>query len=52
MNTVAKITDINGRTVQTFIIKNNVEVVDMNMLPAGVYMLQTANGGNKKLIKE
>jgi hypothetical protein len=52
MNTAAKITDINGRTVQTFIIKNNVEVIDMSILPAGMYLLQTANGGNKKLIKE
>jgi hypothetical protein len=52
MGTAAKIIDAAGKTVQTFIIKNNFEMLDMSLLPAGIYFLQTANGGNQKLIKE
>jgi Concanavalin A-like lectin/glucanases superfamily/Secretion system C-terminal sorting domain len=47
----AKIIDAAGKTVFSFIIKNNFETVDMSLLPAGLYVLQTADGNNQKIIK-
>jgi hypothetical protein len=52
LNTTAKLTDMNGRQVSTIAIKNNFEIIDMGKLPAGIYMLQLADGMVQKIVKE
>jgi len=52
LGTTAKIIDAAGKTVQTFIISNSFETVDMHALPAGLYLLQTVHGDSQKLIKK
>ena len=52
IGTTAKIIDMSGKTIKTFLISNNFEIVDMSGLSAGLYLLQTANGNTQKLIKK
>jgi trimeric autotransporter adhesin len=52
LNTQATIVDANGRIVRTIFIKNNFEIVDMNGLPSGLYMLKMSNGEIQKIIKQ
>jgi Secretion system C-terminal sorting domain len=52
LNTTAKLTDMSGRLVSTIAIKNNFETIDMGKLPAGIYMLQLADGTVQKILKE
>jgi Secretion system C-terminal sorting domain/CUB domain len=51
LNKQANIIDANGRTIKTFTIKNNFEIVDMSGLPSGLYILKMANGETQKIIK-
>jgi Secretion system C-terminal sorting domain/Calx-beta domain len=52
LNTQANIIDANGRTIKTFTIKNNFEIVDMCGLPSGLYILKMSNGETQKIIKQ
>lgn len=52
LNTIARVIDNSGRTVQSFLIKNNVEAINLSKLAAGFYMLQLADGSMQKIIKQ
>ena len=52
IGSMAKIIDMSGKMLQSFIIKNNYETVDLSGLSAGIYILQTVNGTALKLIKQ
>jgi hypothetical protein len=51
IGSTAVITDAEGKTMQTFIISNNITVVDMDHLPAGIYILKTISH-TQKIIKQ
>jgi trimeric autotransporter adhesin len=52
LNTQATIVDANGRIIRAFNIKNNFEIVDMSVLPSGLYVLKLSNGEIVKMIKQ
>jgi hypothetical protein len=52
LHTKALLIDAAGRPVQTIIINNYSTSINISSLPAGVYMLQLANGTSVKMVKE
>ena len=46
-----RITDIYGKTVLQQTIKNDIEPVDIGILPAGVYQVQLSNDKETRLVK-
>jgi hypothetical protein len=51
IGTVANLLSVNGAVLQKITIKNRFEIIDLSMLPAGIYLLQTNNGAVQKIIK-
>lgn len=51
LQTNAIITDMQGKQVKQFIIKNSQEKIDISIFPKGVYMLKLADGSVNKLFK-
>ena len=47
IGTIAKITDLNGKTIKDILLKNSTEIVDMSSLPAGIYLLKTVTNTTK-----
>jgi Secretion system C-terminal sorting domain/Calx-beta domain len=52
LNTQANIIDANGRIIKLILIKNNFEIVDMNGMASGLYVLKLSNGEMVKMIKQ
>jgi hypothetical protein len=52
LGTTTKLMDASGRIGQTFTINNIFQIVDMSLLPQGLYFLQTANGNTQTIMKE
>ena len=47
IGTVATITDATGKAVKNILLNNNIEMVDMKSLPAGIYFLNTSTESTK-----
>ena len=50
-NTLASIINMQGAVVKTFIVKEGSQVVDINNLPNGVYLMRTVNGSSRIVIQ-
>jgi len=50
-NTLASIINMQGAVVKTFIVKEESQVVDINNLPNGVYLMRTVNGSSRIVIQ-
>jgi hypothetical protein len=52
LKTTAQITDLNGKVVKSINITNASSLLDMALLPAGVYFLKMENGKTEKIVKQ
>lgn len=52
LGTTAALINSNGNKLRTYLIRNDFEIISLESLPAGMYILQLANGKAMKLIKE
>jgi Repeat of unknown function (DUF5650)/Secretion system C-terminal sorting domain len=51
LNTMAVLTDMQGKLVKQFVINNYMEQIDLSKLPKGMYILKLADGKAMKLTK-
>lgn len=51
-NTNAVITDVQGKTIWSFLLKNNKTTIDIGQIEKGVYFLKMENGEAIKIIKQ
>jgi Secretion system C-terminal sorting domain len=52
LNSIASLTDINGRWIQNILIKQSYTEVELSDLPAGLYLVRFATGKTEKFMKQ